>query len=471
MELPEDNQQGACLQVDRLIVDLKAVVDLCDDGEIEIAKHTAEGLLREYPNHPAVIATMAHVCNTIDEHGVGYNLMRRVVEMVPNNSIHRNSLGVHALGCMDYAEAERELRTALKLDPNNWRAMSNLALTYVNRGEAGLAVEWGKKALTHEPNDVNVLETLGYALLMMGKFEEGFAHFEKSVGSKVRYVKPLGIPYWDGKPCKTLLVQGEQGIGDEVSFASVIPDIQGVERVVLDCDKRLEGLFRRSFPNVYVYGTRNDKTVPEWLQDEQPDAQCLIGSLCTYYRKKPEDFPGTPYLVADPERRIQWRALLDSLGSKPKIGIAWRGGRPHTRRKFRSLTLEQLLQVLRQDAIWISLEYKSPGLEIETFEETHGIKIHHWERAAQAYDYDETAALVAELDMVVSVQTAAVHLAGALGKPCFALIPQKPLWRYVPYPDTTPWYKSVKLFKQKAEWAQPINKVAEELRDRFNRRD
>lgn len=467
MELPQDNQQGACLQVDKLIVELKAVVDLCDEGAFEIAQHTAAGLLREYPNHPAVIATMAHVCNALDEHGIGYSLMRRVVEMVPNNSIHRNSLGVHALGCMDYAEAERELRTAIKLDPSNWRAMSNLALTYVNRGEAGLAIEWGRKALSYEPNDVNVLETLGYALLMMGKWEDGFAHFEKSVGSKVRYVKPYGIPYWHGQPCKTLLVQGEQGIGDEVSFASVIPDIKGVERVVLECDKRLEGLFKRSFPGVEVYGTRNDKQRPDWLEEEKPDYQCLIGSLCTYFRKRDEDFSGTPYLVADPERRIQWRALLDSLGDKPKIGIAWKGGRPNTRRKFRSLTLDQLLPVLRADAVWVSLEYKSPGLEIETLEETHGIKIHHWERAAQAVDYDETAALVAELDLIVSVQTAIVHLAGAMGKTVLALIPSKPLWRYTPYPESTPWYKSVKLFKQKSEWAAPINKVAEEISNRF----
>jgi len=446
-------------------LDLRAVIDLVDSGDYPTAQNVASGLLRENPNNPAVIATMAYVLYTIDEHGLGYNLMRRVIDMLPANSVHLNSMGMHALGCMDYDEAENYLRRALKSDPENWRAMSNLALTYIHKCQPGLALEWAYKTIRYVPDDENIREIMGYAHLMMGQWEEGFGNYEYCVGSKIRAVRFPQFPRWKGGPCETLIVQGEQGIGDEVSFASVIPSIKEVGRVVLECDKRLEGLFRRSF-DCEVYGTRGEKS-PEWLATVGEAKQCLIGSLSTQYRKADGDFPGTPYLVADPERRIQWRALLGSLGARPKVGIAWRGGRAHTRRKHRSLRLEELLPILRQDCDFISLEYQTPGVEIEEFEKKHGINIRHWERAVQSRDYDDTAALVAELDLVISVQTAVVHLAGGLGKDTWVLVPRLPLWRYGLHVDNVPWYASVKLFRQKAEWAKPINKIAESLERRL----
>jgi len=153
-------------------------------------------------------------------------------------------------------------------------------------------------------------------------------------------------PYWDGQPVDTLLLCGEQGIGDEVSFASMIPSIKGVKNLVIECDHRLEGLFARSFPQAEVYGTR-------WRPDDRvrfehvtPDAHCLIGSLGQHTRNDDADFDGHPYLVADPERRLQWRALLDTLPGR-KVGIAWRGGKHHTHGAMRSLELEQLLPVLQ----------------------------------------------------------------------------------------------------------------------------
>ena len=448
-----------------LEVDLRAIVDLVDSGDYPTAQNVASGLLREHPNNPAVIATMAYVLYTIDEHGLGYNLMRRVIDMLPSNSIHLNSMGMHALGCMDYDEAESYLRRSLKSDPENWRAMSNLALTCVHKCQPWLALEWANKALRYVPDDENIREIIGYAHLMMGRWEEGFRNYEYCVGSKVRAERFPQFPRWQGEACETLIVQGEQGIGDEVSFASVVPSITGAGRVILECDSRLEGLFRRSF-GCEVYGTRGEKS-PEWLETVKNAKQCLIGSLSTHYRKADGDFPGTPYLVADPERRIQWRALLASLGPRPKVGLAWRGGRAHTRRKHRSLRLEELLPILRQGCEFISLEYQTPGVEIEEFEKRHGIKVRHWDRATQSRDYDDTAALVAELDLIISVQTAIVHLAGGLGKETWVLVPRLPLWRYGLQGETMPLYKIVKLFRQKAEWAGPINRVAESLGSRL----
>jgi ADP-heptose:LPS heptosyltransferase len=116
--------------------------------------------------------------------------------------------------------------------------------------------------------------------------------------------------------------------------------------------------------------------------------------------------------------------------------------------------------LFRQDADFISLEYKDPLAEIADLKEKHGIEVKHWPRAAEAYDLDETAALVAELDLVITVQTAVVHIAGALGKPCWVMVPRTPHWRYHLAGDRMPWYDSVKLYRQTKDWASVINKIA-----------
>src|SRR5690606_39069215 len=122
-------------------------------------------------------------------------------------------------------------------------------------------------------------------------------------------------------------VRGEQGIGDEISFASILPDlIKTQKHIVLDAHDKLAGLLARSFPEIEVHPTRMQKpSDKDWRDGRKFDAHCLIGSLAYHKRKKHEDFPGTPFLVADPERRLQWKALLDTLPGK-KVGIAWTGG-------------------------------------------------------------------------------------------------------------------------------------------------
>ncbi|HZC80885.1 MAG TPA: hypothetical protein VE222_04065, partial [Nitrospiraceae bacterium] len=167
---------------------------------------------------------------------------------------------------------------------------------------------------------------------------------------------------------------------------------------------------------------------------------------------------------ASPEMRLQWRALLDSLGRKPKVGIAWTGGITETGKERRSLKLEQLLPILKQDAEFVSLQYLDPTEELEQLEETHGIKVHNWSWA-NAYDYDQTAALVAELDLVISVTTTVALTAGALGTECWVLVPQKPIWMYCTEGDF-PWF-DLKLFRQNGAW--PIEEIASKLKEKYDR--
>ena len=271
-------------------------------------------------------------------------------------------------------------------------------------------------------------------------------------------------------------------MGDEISFASCLPDlIRDSKEVVIECDRRLEGLFKRSFSGCYVIGSRYDQD-PDPSIPRDFDARVALGQLPEFYRNKTEDFPGVPYLTPHPSMRTQWRALLDSLGPEPKIGIAWTGGRRQTGRDRRSVTLETLLPILKYPAHWVSLQYQTSSWErdkilamierpeeIEAFEERHGIPIHHWPWGTQSYDYDQTAALVAELDLVIAVTTAVVDLAGALGVECWTLVPSKPVWRHLGGRGGSdfPWAKSVTLYRQKGnEW--PVHILAGKLKDKFD---
>lgn len=443
---------------------LSVVHALAEQGDLDEASRKCSELLNEHPHNPKVLAVSAWIYMRAKRFGLAYCLLEKAAKLWPNDITRSdilNNLGMCAFGCMLLNESEEHLTASVRVNPNNYAPMNNLSLVYVNKCEPGLAIEWANKSRKLVGDDPALMESYGYAQLMLGNWQEGWTGFEGGLEGDIRRSRQYqNEPYWDGSPVKTLVIRGEQGIGDEISFASMILDAKSrAENVVYECDARLEGLFKRSF-DIPVLGSRFHKTI-DWADKFPIDARVLSGSLGQYFRLKDEDFPGTPYLKADPERKLQWRALLDSLGSRKKIGIAWTGGRHNTHRERRSLRLTDLLPILKQDADFISLEYKDPRAEIAELKEQHGITVRHWARGAESQDYDDVAALVDELDCVISVQTAVVHLSGALGKPCHVLVPEKPHWRYRLKGDSMPWYQSVHLYRQKNGWERPINDIVQ----------
>jgi len=269
---------------------------------------------------------------------------------------------------------------------------------------------------------------------------------------------------------------GEQGVGDELSFASMLPDMQkDCAKVIYSCDKKLEGLMRRSFPGIKVYGTRKAKAEDGMVWDTEDtkfDASIALGELGQKYRTKDEDFTGEPYLVADPDKRAMWRTMFDRK-KKPCSGIAWTGGIPQTGRRFRTLTLEQLTPILSSlDAHWVSLQYLDAEKEIREYKRAHPeVDIVQYECATMTKDYDDTAAMVAELDLVICIQTAVAHLAGGLGKECWVLLPKNSQWRYGEKGRTMPWYKSLQVFRQRSlnDWIGITGEIVGQLRKRYKK--
>ncbi|MCW5603617.1 MAG: tetratricopeptide repeat protein [Burkholderiales bacterium] len=301
------------------------------------------------------------------------------------------------------------------------------------------------------------------ARLLRGDFAEGWPDYELRLVSEDRPRRPSTLPRWDGGGLagKTILVHGEQGLGDEIMFASCIPDLMArAGACVIECAPAFEKLFRRSFPAAAVRTASSAATGPA------ADCEVPAGSLPLHFRRSLADFPAhSGYLRADPQRVDYWKARLDALGPGVKVGLSWRGGTHRTRSPLRSIPLEHWLPILRADKMhFVSLQYGKVDDDLREFSAAAGIEIAHWPEAIA--DYDETAALMSALDFTISVCTAVIHLGGALGRPVWVMAPYSPEWRYGFAGVTMPWYPSVRIFRQPAfgDWTSVIDRVARALR-------
>lgn len=369
--------------------------------------------------------------------------------------------------CAEYVQARSLLERALQIEPGNLVLKYNYATVLADLGELNQSVELYSAYLAHHPEDKGAYVTRGLARLLNLDFASGWEDYEFRRES-VECRRPFRFPEWDGAACRgrTLLVYGEQGLGDEIMFASCMPEVlRRVDRVILECEPRLASLFARSFPTVQVHG-RKTLGDTDWLREVgHIDYQIALGSLPRLFRRSLSDFPDhSGYLCADPARIAFWRERLARLPGGIKVGVSWRGGNDLTRRHLRSLDLMQLAPLLRVENVsFINLQYGDAAAECAAANAKLGTHIFQFDDAIK--DYDETAALVCALDLVVSVQTSIVHLAGALGKPVWALLPFSPEWRYLRNGERMLWYPSVTLFRQSEpnDWDGVVVSVVRQL--------
>ena len=351
-------------------------------------------------------------------------------------------------------DAEKAWLAATKLMPDDPDLWANLSAVHCDTGITDQSLKYVEKALTLDPKNKTALWNKGLCLLQDRDWS-GWELYEHRALKQRSYSRTL--PKWQGEKGKVLVIHGEQGLGDEIMFASCLKEaIRDSKKVLVECEPRLRNLFARSFPEAIVIGT-HDVTGKEWPSDFKPDCWIAIGSLPGIYRKDGV-FPGKPYLLASNEKRKFWRG---QLSNRPKIGLSWQGGVNHTRVEDRSISPERLKPLLELDADFVSLQY-TPGARDDALK----LGIKHWPAAAEPTDYDETAALVSELDLVITVCCSVVHLCGALGVPCWTLVPSRPSWRYGTEGDL-PWYKSVKLYRHKTNWDDLIQEVTTDAHKRF----
>jgi tetratricopeptide (TPR) repeat protein len=460
-------------------------------------------LLNEDFDNPIVLAAYGMNLASQEKNGLGSHLLRLVLPNIEGMVDGFKRLGIvvndiseaaltkfydtkraevlNALGtCYKHEnnvpKAREYFMAAQECVPPNADIQNNIATLYINEGRPEDALTALNRAIEITPNHPQAKWNRSLANLEMGNYQAGWDEYDFGFEAKVRgernySLKPL--PVWDGTPGKTIVVYGEQGIGDEIMFASCLPDLLKVSKqVVFDCHKKLHTLFSSTWPEMDIYPTREDEKItwpmtPENKPRYNFDARIAIGSLPRFFRPTLLSFPGSPYIKPPIDHEAALTIQLAKLGPRPKIGISWIGGHKRTRVEVRSTTLESLLPILQQDADFISLQYTDQAHEIQEFEKAHHIKIHQFPEVTSPH-YADTAALVANLDLVITVCTSVVHLAGSMGVPTWVLTPSRPAWRYRLDLDHMPWYgQSITLFRQahnSTDWAPVVDEVAESLK-------
>jgi len=364
---------------------------------------------------------------------VAYHLCKQLCQMAPKDAsawLNMTNLESRLWLPKDAIRSGKKgLRVATK-EKDKVQLNVNLGCTNVDIGNWDEGLRFLDEARKSDPNNKKVRSNAGFCYLAKREWVKGWEQYRDSLGlqwRKKRAYNTPAEPEWDGTPGKRIVLYGEQGIGDQICFASMLEDCAKENEIILDVSPKLESLFRRSF-DFPVYGTLGDEYRPWEEKDREFDCSLAMGQIGEYYRKTDESFPRKPFLVADEERVLMWQSLWKTK-SKPIIGIGLTGGIQKTGSKLRQSEWEDWLPLLKGvDAHFVSLEYK-PRRDTAEFAKSHGVDLKEYPHATLTDDYDDTAALVKSLDCVVSVPTSVWHLSGAVGTPLIALKHCYPCWK------------------------------------------
>lgn len=370
-----------------------------------------------------------------------------------------------------FVEAEAAYRSALRIDRCSPVARKNLGNVLRVLGRLDDAEIQYREALDCNPLNADIALQYSTALLSRGDFDNGWRWYEWRYWAEVvERDRPyhVSLPKWNGTAGGSVLLYGEQGIGDEIMFASCIPAVVArVERTVLHCEPRLAALFARSFPGVVVEAKARGLLPPVLNPGDSCAERCSLASLPQFLRNAETDFPGTPYLIADATATARWRERLAAFGARLNVGLSWRGGSGAHAREARSLALERLTPLFEHaDIRFINIQYGDHREEIAR-NATASQPLLNFDDIDPLRDMDDFAALLSALDLVITIDNSTAHLAGALGVATWLLLPSHADWRWMQNREDTPWYRSLRLFWQSAPghaaWAQVVARVRDEL--------
>lgn len=448
--------------------DLRAVHSAIKREDWPLAWKLSNAALNHDPELPEALYLAGCCMRALGNLGVANALLSKALAGERNQA---NLWMVYAATLHDlnrWDAAEKAFLHVHKMLPDDPMPPANIGATYVQRGMWRDAINWCDRSLALEPTNEIARVSKGFACLSLGRWRDAWQYAEALYGNHIviRIYNPpeREEPQWDGTPGKTVVVQCDQGVGDIIMFAQCLERMQrDCKLVIVECAKRLEPMFKRNFPGVHVYGTLKDSTSP-WAANYQIDARIHISLLGKFYLNADTDFERKAYIKPDPDLLQKWRAWLAKLG-KRSIGLAWRGGIQVTQTHLRSITIDDYAPILKRDAVFIDLSYHDSAREVALWNIDNTAQIIR--PPIEATNYDDTIALVAALDDVVTVTTSVAHVCGALGRKAHVLVPAVAQWRYAYFykgGEQMIWYPedSVRLFRQakgETEWAPAIARL------------
>ncbi|MDB5355698.1 MAG: hypothetical protein JWN24_2151 [Phycisphaerales bacterium] len=383
---------------------------------------------------------------------------RQAIAIKPDHAFSHNNLGsaLQAAGRLDDAVAA--FAQAVRLQPNFVYAANNLGNALQECGRVDEALAAFGHALRLDPSHPNVHWNFAMALLLKGDFARGWLEYEWRLKCADCPARKFSQPMWDGADLggRTILLHAEQGLGDAIQFAryAALVAARG-GRVILECQPALVRLFKT------LEGVEHVIAMGEGLPAF--DVHCPLLSLPRAFATRLETVPTSmPYLRADAKTVEMWREKIGDHPARLKVGLAWAGSRSNPNDRNRSVTPRQLAPLTGVPGIqFFSLQKGQPGEPADVACKELGLI----DYTRELHDFAETAGLISNLDLVITIDTSVAHLAGAMGKRVWVLLPFAPDWRWMLGRADSPWYPTMRLFRQPArgDWAATIEAVRQAL--------
>jgi hypothetical protein len=420
-------------------------------------------VLRDEPNHVEALRLLALLVYETNRPREAVELLDRALAIDPDSADIHALMG-HVLVQMDQLErAIAHLQKAVAIKPAFADAYANLSVALLRNNQPARAAEVARQSLALQDNAIAHFN-LGFALLLLGDLREGWREYLwRWRSAELNAANPHPQPQWDGSALagRTLLAHCEQGMGDTIQFARYIPLIAAKERqsqqpgkIVFQVQPSLKRLLA-NFPGAAAVIARGEP-VPAC------DVQCPLMTIPMLMETTLQSIPAdVPYIHADPAGVRHWQNRVGSAApGKLKVGLCWAGRPTHPDDHHRSIPLAQFSSLANLHGVqWFSLQKGPQAASVNDA----GFPLADW--SIDLADFADSAALIANLDLVLTVDTSLAHLAGAMGKPTWVLLPYAPDWRWLLDRADSPWYPTVRLFRQSAigDWQAPFAAVAKAL--------
>lgn len=457
-----------------LVSDLQTMdaVALQQANRLQDAVVAYQAVLRRNPDDACALSNYGGLLCSLGEFRAAQELLDRAVRLKPDMADAWSNYGNVLYEQQDYAGAIDAFKQCLTLQPQHGLALSNLGVVLDCQGRHALAQNFHVAAIRLEPDNGQSRTNYALSLLAQGRYAEGFEAYEWRWNSNIIGKHNLQGTLWKGETFvgKTLLVHTEGGFGDMLHFVRFIPfAAERGGKVIVKVRKELLTLLQRSFPE-QLFITVDDVPPPHELE-------CSVGSLPYLLGTTLETIPlANGYLTADPARVALWKDRLNKdvffNAAKPtlSVGLVWAGS-PHREVRYvefvdqrRSVSLQSLAPLAQvPNVLFYSLQVGEKGIQAKA--PPAGMKLINHTKLL--HDFDDTAALISNLDMVISVDTSVVHLAAGLGKPVWMLSRFDQCWRWLSGRTDTPWYNNLRIYQQPqpGDWNTPLQKMVSDLLD------
>ncbi|WP_199102973.1 tetratricopeptide repeat protein [Aquitalea sp. ASV11] len=416
--------------------------------------------IRLDPHNGDALVNMAALLASSGDYMQALPLLERAVALNPQLTEAQINLANVEYRLGQEQQAMQRLNAVLQRQPSNVRALGAKSHLLAEVGDVAGARALLDKALSHAPADALARYDRSLLLLLQGDYARGWQDYEarkldKQLSQRAG-LQRFSLPEWQGEDLsgKTLLLHQEQGLGDAIQMLRYLPQLQAQgARVLILLNAALSPLASQLLPSGQVF--TQGEALPHF------DLHCPVMSLPLRMATMLDNIPAAQgYLAVDEACQQHWAGLLGEK-KRLRVGLAWSGSAKHLNDRKRSLTLAALSGLLQPDLLQLAVEWHSLQREYreDAGERAASGIIDH---AAQLHTMQDTAGLISQLDLVISVDTSVAHLAGALGKPCWLLLPFNPDFRWGLGRSDSPWYASMRLFRQPqpGDWASVLDEVA-----------